>query len=264
MNPSPHYDPRLLEALEACRPDRGDVADLEMAELAAQLAADPRLRAMRDRLERIDRSIGAAFRDVPVPEGLADRILQQLPLQSPQAEAAPPAAPPGELPSAPRRRSRRWWVAGSVVAALGLSLLVAFGIPFMRLEPLDGAGRRLEQQAMEFFQQDDGGAVLDAAPEDFPFSDRVHWFGELRCRRVEGLAGRAAVAYDFSGPRGERATLYVLRSHAKNLPSEPPRPFSSQDLSVGAWQTDGWVYVLVVQGPRPSYQGLLASPGELT
>ena len=54
MDNQPPIDPRLLEALEACRPGSDDLAQPEMAELAAALESSEELRALLDRVQKFD------------------------------------------------------------------------------------------------------------------------------------------------------------------------------------------------------------------
>ena len=78
MESSPIRDPRILEALEACRPGSEDIRDPVMEPLARQLGVFPELAALYERLQQTDRAIAEVFREVPVPAGLAARVLTQM------------------------------------------------------------------------------------------------------------------------------------------------------------------------------------------
>ena len=69
---------RLWEAMESCRKGTDDLSDPEFADLADRLAEDPELRGQFQRLQETDEAIQAAFTDVPVPAGLADRVSRRL------------------------------------------------------------------------------------------------------------------------------------------------------------------------------------------
>ena len=84
---------RLWEAMESCRGGSDDLSDPQFADLAARLAEDPELRGQFQRLQQADGAIKAAFAEVPVPAGLADRVSRRL------AEAAPTATS-GSVPLA--------------------------------------------------------------------------------------------------------------------------------------------------------------------
>ena len=65
-----HLDEQTWEALESCPSGVCDVADPAMAHLSAQMAANPELQKVFDRIEHLDGKIAAAFQDVSLPPGL--------------------------------------------------------------------------------------------------------------------------------------------------------------------------------------------------
>ena len=69
-------DPRQRELIEASRPGAADLglSEAEANELRALLAEDPSLAAELERVHAWDASLTAAFDDVELPAGLADRI----------------------------------------------------------------------------------------------------------------------------------------------------------------------------------------------
>src|SRR5688500_322319 len=71
-------DRELLQRLDACRPGSDDFRDAGLAPLADELAAQPASRALRARVEHLDRAIGVALDDVPLPAGLQERLLARL------------------------------------------------------------------------------------------------------------------------------------------------------------------------------------------
>ncbi|MGA2034471.1 MAG: hypothetical protein ABSG68_19670 [Thermoguttaceae bacterium] len=95
QDPADPLDPpdhRILEALEACRPGSEDRRDPGLAPLDERLAQDPELRERYRRTQSIDASLAAAFQDVPIPQGLSDRLLARLA----DATREAPSLPPGE------------------------------------------------------------------------------------------------------------------------------------------------------------------------
>ncbi len=266
MESEPQRDRLAREAMEVCRPAHDDLSDLGLAFLADRLADDPLLAREFHRLKRLDQSLADAFQDVPVPEGLADRILARL-----ASEAEATCAPGEEAAAGPlarstdrrRRFSRRWLLvgAGSIVAAAAMLWMV--GAQVGRPLPMDGSD--LGQAAIEFYGTDvaeNGQSITEVAPpEDYPFAADVQQPSDTRWRWVRGFFGRTAVAYDITAATGERATLYVLRATATDVADRPsPQPFVTQGCATSAWQRDQWLYVFVVKGGPQSYRRLLLMP----
>ncbi len=81
------------------------------------------------------------------------------------------------------------------------------------------------------------------------------------CRTIHGFLDHTAVAYDLPAP-GVRATLYVVNcavdESVDNQPS--PHPYNTGTLWASAWQDQGHLYVLVVQGTKADYLNLIKPP----
>ena len=270
MDNPPKLDPRLLEAIEACRPGSEDLSDAELAALADGMAAKAELRTVYDKLKQTDVVLAEAFHDVPVPEGLADRIVDRLAsarrtqvapdgstaTEDNAAESSPPIAKRG-------RRLRRRWVLAVGGLALAGSLLVAFAI---RGGSEDGlTGGTVEQAAIILFDKE-GDAPLSghrasdvSPPRANPFSPQVPQPPGTRWRRIDEFLGRRGVAYDLTAPGQPRATLYVIKRRVPNLRvSPPPSPASnSRNRFAAAWQSGGLLYVLVVDGGEGRYREVL-------
>lgn len=295
MESSPNYDPRIIEALEVCRPGSDDLADPALRVLAEAIEADPELAQLYARLQEVDRRVAAAFADVPVPEGLEGRLCQRLGVAPPDGEVSPgedagpdsaqvrgvlatpdsvTAEPQGEttlrptpVPPRPAPLARRWLFAGggvAVAAALVIGAMMMFG-----------EGRReytsqavLDESIRFFCQETPEPGRRDEPPASYPLSHAIARLPEIEIewRRVRGLLEGRGVAYDFRGRRGVRATLYVLDRQVAGLPAAPTlRPYTTGGCSVEAWQEGKLLYVLVVNsGDRRTYQQFLHRPGPLT
>ena len=68
-------DQEIQQAIDACRPGSDDLQRPEMAALAEAIRCDPDVRRRYDCSQQFDASVRGVFRDVPVPAGLADRLL---------------------------------------------------------------------------------------------------------------------------------------------------------------------------------------------
>ncbi len=261
MSNDPIHDERVREALEACRPGSEDRSLPELG-LKQLLEANPQLRDLQRRIEQADVQIGAAMHEVPVPEGLALKVLAALETAREQSVS-------------PRRlanRGRRWFVA-SGLAALAASILVALWLGVPHAGPLDESGV-LDSTCRRFLSEVEAdratGRLLDESepPEQFAMSRAVARVPELRWREVRGLLGRQAVAFDFPGAEGHRATLYVLASASSDiLRTRPPaNPIQSTGgVCASVWKEGDRLYVLVVRGDARSYRRLIYAPsGPLT
>ena len=131
----------ILEAMESCRPGSDDLFDPALAPLVEVLTLDANLADRFRQQQHVDAAVASAFRDVAVPDGLAERLLGRLAeahkeataeaaLVGPMAEIArqglaPVAAATVTAIAAARQRrvlSRRWLA----VAAAALSTAAVF------------------------------------------------------------------------------------------------------------------------------------------
>ncbi len=281
MDSQPIRDERILEALEVCRPGSDDLSDPALADLADQLGANPELKRLYDWLQRVDGKLAAAFREVPVPEGLAQRITDRL--GAAQAEPAAmadveetaeaPAPPPvTEVAARPARVSRRRLLAAAGALSTGAVVLVAALIYVSTRNPYDK--ETVLKKASDFFSNEspERGHLLSGIdlPDDhptsrYPVSRDVRRLPGTRWREIDGFLGRKGVAYDLPGPGDTvKATLYVVKLTVSDLKdTQPPvRPQrNTANCCTAAWQRGKLLYVLVVRGGRRAYEECLAQDG---
>ncbi len=274
---------RLWEAMESCRAGTDDQSDPQFADLAARLAEDPELRGQFQRLQQTDEAIEAAFADVPIPAGLADRIKRRLAeatlagssgpqstglgdFETPRAATVAPAV----LRKPARQFSRRRLLAGFAALSAAAALLAAVWIQTHL--PRQQTPASVLEEAMDFFDKDDPTAGKDCLqwqpPAEYPISRDVVQVRGIRWRHVEQFMGGPAVAYDLPALGGGRVTLYVAERNVPGLPSVPPSmPLSTGGKSAAAWQAgnSNTLYVLVVEGDAGVYFRYLDhSQGPLT
>ena len=68
----------ILEAMESCRPGSDDLFDPALAPLVEVLTLDANLADRFRQQQHVDAAVASAFRDVAVPDGLAERLLGRL------------------------------------------------------------------------------------------------------------------------------------------------------------------------------------------
>jgi len=259
VDKKPIHDESIIEAMEAHR--RGDDLPPGLADL------DPAAGELLHRLQGTDDAISAAFKDVPVPEGLADRLLDRLADSAEESVAEEPVVAAPEVPQ-PHRVSRRWAIAGCTLLTVAAGLLVAAWIG------IDGTSSWSEGKVLadsiKFFNADSpqGGRLLAESrpPKHYPPSQDILLASGTRWRPIEGFLGRDGVAYDLPGQGGSLATLYVVKRKVSGLPSLPPRKprGNTGGVSTAAWQEGDLLYVLVIRGGTVGYRGLLAPLGPVT
>lgn len=278
MGNDPTADPRIFEAMEACRPGSDDVADPAMEPLRRQLSDSPELSRAYQRLQRLDQALADAFRDVPVPEGLQDRILARLAAGVPRGPREASLNRDAEGTSVPqtgsRRDRRRRWLIGACTAVAAAALVLGVLLHFQRSDKFNISDAL--SSAIEFFRNDarEGGHPMSGPvqpPREFPFSRGLAAIFapvetrlvEMRWRAVQGFLNREAVAYDLVGRRGISATVYVATCSVDGLATDVPlRPMlSTGQSSASAWQEGDLLYVLVVDGGIQDYERFFAGAG---
>jgi hypothetical protein len=286
MSDRPLYDERIWEAMEVCRPGSADMSDPALGFLVDAIASDPQLEELLDRLQETDARLSAAMRDVPVPEGLADRLLQGLvsesrsaasPLHSTASMESDAHVLAGVLhqkqpilsQSRPRLISRRWLLLGmgSLAAAAALFIAFVLGLP---KSPVYSVSMVCEQAIKHFNKESADPTIssqlrsMETAPEDYPIGQYLITAPGTRWRTVQDFLDREGVAYDLPEAGGSRATLYVLHCPVEGLPAAPPEvhQLDTGNCYTLAWQDQGrqLVYVLVYTGRPENAQYFLEHP----
>ena len=101
-----------------------------------------------------------------------------------------------------------------------------------------------------------------SSPSQFPLSKAIRLYSEIHWRNLNNFMGQSGVAFDLPTQGGARATLYVVKCTTAGLGASPTfKPSNTGGCCVAAWQEDGLLYVLVVQGSQKSYREYLNLPG---
>lgn len=256
MDGRPLSPGQIKQALDACRAGSADLGSPELREVARRVAADPQLAASFGRMQGLDQILANALSDVAVPEGL-DTRLQALLKESPAAAegASQNARSSGRVRALKLRLPRRrvLW------AAAAAALVLAAGTFYVRrsavsVDEIVNAARS-EELANSNWRSIKSAPKYLGLPRRF--ARAVSW-------QPAKLSGVTGAAYNFSSSPRQRAVLYVLPRTIAGLPSSPPKWPQSQTGGqlIGAWESGGLVYVLVVSGPAsgPRYRNLVATP----
>ena len=256
----------LLAALDCCREGGPELDHDELAPLVARLRDDPQWSELLRRGRQCDGLLGAALHDLPIPEGLEERLLDRL-------RAAIPTPAPAAKVERRTTWTRRALVGGLATIAAGLLVAWLGGLLQSPAELTFAALREETNTWFDAARRTENWQVLPA-PADFAISPKIRW----QPRGWTALPGKyRGVAFDLSpgNPRAgnqgagqqdsvgqqnidnprEAVYLFVLRTPVAGLPPAPPRePFSTGGRSVGEWEADGSVYVLAVEGGPDRYR----------
>jgi hypothetical protein len=239
--------------------------------LAEALTSDAEVRAAYERTQRHDARLTTAMHDLPVPEGLAGRILERLAAAERQpsadrqgdsaalAASAPAVGSPNETTvilgestsSTAHRWNRRRVVA--VIAALAAMILLAVGV--LHNGSADRSQLTVNERAVGWYEQlGDAWQPMSRLPKGFAVPKEIG--GTARgWQMVAPSVAKSGVVFDVQ----PGAVLFVLRTSRPELPSSAPRTPQSTTagFAIGAWQSGPMVYVLVVRGNERTYQKLL-------
>lgn len=236
----------IRELLSACRPDRSDLTAEQLRAVDEALEQDEVLREQWAASQEWDAQLHSAFMNVPVPGGLADRLL---------AAASAPDPESVELRSNAARWSRRAMLSATACAAA--VILVAVSLAYWHWsDPLttelvvDRVQTWVEMIVPSGWRND------DTPTADYPLDPGLALYN-VAWQRVDLPYDSAAVVYRGElAPNRSPALLFVVKTpHGKTLPSIPPtQPDSSTGgQCIGVWKFQDNLYVLVVPGSSSDY-----------
>lgn len=254
----------------------------ELADVAAQVRDNPELNAASLRLQAIDRAVTSAIEQVPVPVGLAERLLARL-----RADAnAPPSADqllPAEADALPRsggleqpagmdgpktagwRPSRRRLMEAAALVALAAAVAILVN-SWNSQPPRTWDLEAVLHEARILFDSDEsvGWHALATASPPKNFPSQVAWTAGVRWRKTTGFMSRPVSAYELSRRGESRAVLYVVALDPAgtppiaDVPSAPTdRPMTTLGKTAAAWKSQDRLYVLVVTGGPDVYQSFI-------
>jgi hypothetical protein len=256
----------IRELLDACQSDLRDLTEEETRTLVDTLERDSELRDQWRTIQSWDAEIRCVFHDVPIPDGLADRLSAAvaahgtLPSEAMVPEAMVPDIKTEPRPVEPAKTARRRWLTRPTKLAAGLlatSAVLLFAAWFARWG-LGWGDQQVADASLAWPEQLGPEAWQSTNPPelDYPLdpSVRLPIVGWQRCT---ALTDSGAVAYRAElPPDRSTALLYVIRTRqGRLLPTIPPTvPDSTTgNVCVGVWKNNGCLYVLVVRGGPSVY-----------
>jgi hypothetical protein len=241
---------RLL--LDFQRPRAGELPADDAAALEGHLAGCPDCDAICRTERRLDDYFGRAVRDVPLPDGLRERLLGRL----------------QEERSAAVRRQLAWAARGlAVAAALLIGMFVWWHFVGSQPKPLDfqaaleedftkANARASAEQVQDWFR--DQHQVTMVAPKQFNYA----WLADIY---LTTLQGKRVPKLVFQLPVGAQAHVFVLgddqfdlgrlRTELANTPAEPSKlpELVSLDRRLTLLESDephGPAYLVIYEGDR--------------
>jgi hypothetical protein len=267
-----------IELLEVARPDSGELEDLEFASAAAHLESCPQCARQFRNLQEFDRNVGRALRDVTVPAGLKEKLLEELQagsciaeqsdrLEHPETHSTGNRSGRTSAQSVSRRRHIRY------VASAAVCLMAGF-VAWWVIRAYEPNTLTLEQFRLSL---DSRNFVLDDLQEfDENFeaevltdgwrSGRLSFTGPVRGFQIDGVGKHVMALYEFHfGGRGTSPQREILMVIPLSSVEDPPETTILRSNSVRylpvpnvAWQSNGLVYVcLIPRGDPHSFDLLL-------
>jgi hypothetical protein len=203
-----------------------------------------------------EKKLAVAMFDVPIPDRLAERILERLERDRPQVVA--------RTPTPTVTRTRRLPVSVLSLVATAAVLLVAIWLGTHRDSRLSEPF--VLNEAIRTFNlgPSQPGYLLTEKPaaKEYAFSRSVVQLHGTRWRPLDGFLGHRGVVYDLPGPPGATASLYVLDVENTDGYATSPslHPYTTAGCSASLWEESGHLYVLVVQGDTDNYRAYLNLP----
>lgn len=260
--------------IDACRPGDRDLDLPEMADLAELIERETNARDVYARSQQVDSMIQRAIQEIPVPEGLEQRLLRALSeeasatlqlaggpsdLDEPVTPASwePTCVPDNRRPVRFRRRRRYAMLSAVIFACVVVISLLAT----RKDHSGPKATESFVQEVMDWTSQaeqlnwttDFSAAHL----QQYPFDPALR-YGPREWAEIATKYDSRTVIYDLTPRSSSPATLFCMRvsSPEPTLGSVPPlTPFSTTGgISIGMWQRGGVVYVLVVNGNEERYR----------
>lgn len=262
-------DEELKQLMAAARAGANDLASPEFARLRTALNTDTELAARFQRSQALDVALASAFKNIEVPNGLADRILTQLRTGKVVDGAAAVVA--DDVPHvsrsvaaeeknrdlSSRSLSRRGWLAlaglGATAAAVAVVSRSLQPPPAPKTVTRSELASRVDQWLSKDWQattwnDDVSAAKVGKTPV------RIDNALSVKPRRWQAMsdAQGQVIVFDLAAADKAAAMLFMVPTNATyQVAAYPDLPMPKLDTSGGlatsAWQREGYVHVLAVE-----------------
>jgi hypothetical protein len=255
----------LRKLMNCCRPGLRDLTEEEARALVEALEQDPVLRGEWQAMQSWDAAIGRVFHDVPVPAGLADRLLAAVAtgggLPGQEAVSVPPGSVGAAQLAEKTRSPWRAWPTGLAAGLLVTSAIVMLALwlaawrdNLTAAQVAEASGAWIEQLDPEAWQP------TNPPDAEFPLDPSVR-LTVVSWQQCTAITDWQAVAYRADlPPDHSTAFLFVIRTwQGRQLPTIPPTvPDSTTgNICIGVWKNNGCLYVLIVPGSQNDYRRTL-------
>ena len=237
------------QMLDAARPDRSDWDAPEQREAVAHVEECSQCGALLSARDRFDGRVAEAMQDLPIPDGLKDRLLAAI-----ESDSDPDAL--SDRVAAPRSKRSGWvWItttAAAIMIALGGWYLRG---PIATPVPLDELFTQLEASlppasaAEADDVRDEFDQWFDATPADPVWRDAVAIASPLGLD-LDGNAGDEAAAFRFDARRVSGWLVVLPREQVESPPdaAQPSHAYQRYGPRTQvAWSRGDHVYVCVLE-----------------
>jgi hypothetical protein len=247
----------IRQQLDACRPGSDDQRDF--VELNEWLAAAPENELLMKRYERLDEQVSAALQDLPVPQGLANRLKRSVASHQNAIESVPVSqtseqhvviSPEAKKPIGNRRRLML--VMGGFVAVAAIAWLGMFLSGWFQATPMSVVSA--EEFGREVLSWDASEKALpwrsDESPSEYPLTKSLVGVRDASWKPFANRFDANGIVYDLAPAGEDAAFLFVMHRNVTvtGLQGLDHPIYSTSGKCVSAFEENGLVYVLVVEG----------------
>ncbi len=260
-------DREIKQAIDVCRPDTDDPRLPEISALTDVFQHDEAARRLYQKTQQCDVVIGGAFRDVPVPDGLSDRLLTALGERTSSAcessvysvddlsDTADDAE--GATRSIGPSKRRHWHYLAISLGTVAVSVafcLVVFDWRNQGIITKDTLPAKVAEWMEKLDHSTWNEDFAQLGSQDHPLDGLVRGTRHRWCR-VETSYDSRAVVYDLAGRGRDYAWAFCIRPKViqSDLSTSPDPISTTGGKVIAVWQRGGMVYVMAVKGDLQRY-----------